>query len=439
MKKVSLMNAISVGIGGMVGGGIFAVLGLAVASASGATPLAFLIAGIIAFITAYSYSLLAKKIKNKGGTTSYINEAFGKNILSGGINNFLWINYLVMMALYASAFGSYAPVIMPLFQSQTANYHFFLSLVIVISTVINYLSVKAVTGIEKWAVLFKLVILLFFIGIGLYGLSNSQYIDQLGTSNWPTMISIVSGGMLIFVAYEGFELIANITPDMEEKDIKKSFLISTGFVILLYIVIAIITVGSLSFSNVASAEDYVLAEAAKPVLGQFGFVLIVIAALISTFSAINATLYSSSRINYELAEDEELPHEFTVILKNEPIGVIVTAILSLIIANFIPLASISGIGSIGFLVIFLIINIVAYKKRSEIGGKAWIYMIGILLNAFALGTLIVNQIQSNMMTIVYTTALVLLCFAFEYFYKKSGYILKEKLIVRKHHHKEKVS
>ncbi len=88
MKKVSLLNAISIGIGGMVGGGIFAVLGLAVNKATGATPIAFGIAGIIAMITAYTYSILAKSIKNKGGTSSYINEAFGKNIFPEGLTIF---------------------------------------------------------------------------------------------------------------------------------------------------------------------------------------------------------------------------------------------------------------------------------------------------------------------------------------------------------------
>ncbi|HPJ23487.1 MAG TPA: APC family permease [Bacillota bacterium] len=431
MKKVTLAAAISVGIGGMVGGGIFAVLGLAVSKASGATPLAFIIAGAIAIVTAYAYAKMAGKINDKGGTSAYINQSFGKNVLSGGVNNFLWLSYVVMLALYASAFGSYAPNIIPLFSSLKINYHFYLSLVIVISTLVNYLSVAVVTQVEKWAVVFKLVILILFIIIGIYGLFSSSYANQLSLSNWPSTISIISGGMLIFVAYEGFELIANVTPDMEnKKDIKKAFLISTGFVVVLYLLIAIITVGSVAFSTVATAQDYVLAEAARPVLGQVGFVLIVIAALISTFSAINATLYGSSRINYELAVDDELPHEFTVIIKNEPIGVIITAILALLIGNLIPLESISGIGSIGFLFIFLMINIGAYRLRNEIGGKSWIYILGILLNSIALFTLIYEQTTSNIQSIIITFGLIALCFIFEYFYKKYGHLPKEKLIRR---------
>lgn len=429
MKKVKLLEAISVGIGGMVGGGIFAVLGLAVTSASGATPLAFVIAGIIAIITAYSYAKLAEVINSKGGTSSYLNKAYGINVFTGGTNNFLWLSYVVMLALYASAFGSYAPNLFKIFSSQAVNYHFYLSLVIIISTVLNYLSVKAVAEIEKWAVLFKLVILLLFIAIGIYGLTSSNYVFQLGTSNWPNSVAIIAGGMLIFVAYEGFELIANITPDIDKKEnIKKSFMYSTLFVICLYVLIAVITVGSVSYALIQTAQDYVLAEAAKPVLGNFGFIMIVIAALISTFSAINATIYGSSRINYELAVDTELPHEFTVIIKNEPIGVVITAVLALLIGNLIPLANISGIGSIGFLFIFALVNLSAYKLRKDLNGKNFLFLTGFILTVIALGVLIYEQARSNYLTIVYTGLLLAVCFIFEYFYKRSGHHITPKLI-----------
>ncbi len=431
-KKVGLLEAISVGVGGMVGGGIFAVLGLAVANASGATPLAFLIAGIIAIITAYSYAKLAETIKSKGGTSSYINEAFGKNVFTGGANNFLWINYIVMLALYASAFGSYAPNLLPLFRNQNIDYHIYASAIIMIAISVNYLSVKMVSEVEKWAVIFKVVILTLFVAVGVYGLFSSSFVTQLTLASWPSSsLSIIAGGMLIFVAYEGFELISSVTPDIDKQaNIKKAFLFSTLFVILLYILIAIITVGSLPFSTIATAEDYVLAEAAKPVLGKLGFIMIVIAALISTFSAINATLYSSSRINYELATDDELPHEFTIIIKNEPIGVIITGVLALLMVNLIRLQSISGIGSIGFLMIFALINYSAFRLRSRIGGKTYLFIGGMALNIIAIVTLVIRELQNSPITIIYSVSLLIICFLIEFAYKKSEYHFQEKLVVK---------
>ncbi len=109
-NTVRLKDAITIGICGMVGGGIFAVLGLAVSLAQGGTPLAFLFAGIIALFTAYAYSKLSLKYPDRGGTVKFINEGFGKGVFSGGINNLLWVSYIIMMSLYAIAFGSYAPI-----------------------------------------------------------------------------------------------------------------------------------------------------------------------------------------------------------------------------------------------------------------------------------------------------------------------------------------
>lgn len=109
--------------------------------------------------------------------------------------------------------------------------------------------------------------------------------------------------MVIFVAYEGFELIANAAPDIDnpERNLPKAYYYSVIFVIVLYIIITIVTIGLLPFKTITIAQDYVLAEAAKPTLGNTGFTIITIAALISTFSAINASLYGGSRVNFEIA------------------------------------------------------------------------------------------------------------------------------------------
>jgi len=120
--KIGLTGAISIGIGGMVGGGIFAVLGLAVSLAKGATPVAFIIAGIITILTAYAYIKLSVAYPDKGGTVRFLNEGFGINVFSGGINNLLWISYIIMLALYASAFGSYAPNLFSITRKQLNRY-----------------------------------------------------------------------------------------------------------------------------------------------------------------------------------------------------------------------------------------------------------------------------------------------------------------------------
>ena len=418
--SIKLKDAIAIGIGGMVGGGIFAVLGLAVSLAKGGTPVAFLFAGIIALFTAYSYSKLSLSYPDRGGTVRFVNEGFGRGIFSGGINNVLWISYIIMLSLYASAFGSYAPNLISVTGSTEIDTHIFVSGVILLATVINYYSLKVVGKIESLAVFIKLFILLAFAGIGIYGLFGNANLSQLNPTNWESPILLLTGGMVIFVAYEGFELIANAVPDLEnpKKNVSRAYFLSVGFVVLLYIIIAMVTVGSLSFDKIATAKDYVLAAAAKPMIGQIGFTIMTIAALISTFSAINATLYGGSRVSYELAEDDELPHSFTDQFWNKPIGLLITVIFTLLTANFLNLESISTSGSAGFLLIFAVVNYVSFRKSEAIKSSKTISLIGAILSFTAFVVLIVQQSSSNLLGASISLGIICICFIVEWAYKK---------------------
>lgn len=417
--KIGLKETISLGIGGMVGGGIFAVLGLAVSLAKGGTPISFLFAGLIALITSYSYVKLSVKFPDRGGTVKFINSGFGIGVFSGGLNNILWVSYIIMLSLYASAFGSYAPNIYQATSDLQFDQHLYATVIVVFATLVNYYSLEIVGRIEKWAVIIKLFILIAFVFIGAYGLIGNPNLGQLAIQNWEAPIHLLAGGMVIFVAYEGFELIANATPDIENPkvNIPKAYYYSVGFVIILYIVIALITVGSLPFTEIADAQDYVLAEAAKPMLGDVGFTIITIAALISTFSAINASLYGGSQVSYEIAEDGELPHQLTGSLWGQPMGLFITAILTLVVANTLNLESISTAGSIGFLFIFAMVNFVGFKLSVVVQGNKVIPFLGFVLCLIALVVLIVQQFEANSESIFIAIGIILMCFVMEFIYK----------------------
>ncbi|SMP32677.1 APC family permease [Chryseobacterium profundimaris] len=420
-KKIGLKDAVSIGIGGMVGGGIFAVLGLAVSLAKGGTPVAFTWAGIIAFFTAYSYAKLSKKYPQNGGTVDFVNNNFGNGIFSGGVNNLLWISYIVMLALYASAFGSYASELFSITASKEMNVHIYESAILIIALLINYLSVKLVGRIESVAVIIKLIILIGFIIFGLYGLTtNPENLHQLSPKNWENPFLILSGGMVIFVAYEGFELIANSVSDLKdrEKNTEKAYFMAVGFVIILYILIAIVTVGALPFKEIADAQDYVLAKAAEPTLGKAGFSIITITALISTFSAINATVLGSGRVNYDIAQGNELPEYFSRQFFGKPVGFLITAVLSVALVNIFNLQSISTAGSAGFLLIFSIVNYIAFKRYDELNSKKWIHLTAGILCIIAFFTLIIQQYGQNKTGVFISLGIIFFSFLIEVFYKK---------------------
>jgi len=204
--------------------------------------------------------------------------------------------------------------------------------------------------------------------------------------NGGIRFSIVVAGMVIFVAYEGFELIANAAEDIKNptSNLPKAFYGSVSLVIVLYVLIAVITVGTVPESQLLMAKDYALAVAAKPALGQIGFTMVAIAALLATFSAINATIYGNSRLGYILAKEGELPQILDKEKRNIPtMGVILTASLSLFIANSINLTVIAIIGSASFLLIFFIVNLAAFKLHKKIRASKTIVLIACIVSCLA--------------------------------------------------------
>ena len=385
-KSIGYWSAVSIGVGGMVGGGIFAVLGLAVQLAHGGTPIAFALAGIVALATSYSYAKLSVKYPSQGGTVEFLNQAFGTGLFTGGLNILLWLSYIVMLSLYAYAFGSYGASFFPKAE-QLLWKHIFITAIVVLLTGLNLLSAKVVGKAEEWIVGFKIAILLFFIGIGFWSVN----FHRLEPSTWTNPLQLIGGGMIIFLAYEGFELIANTAGDIKdpEKTLPRAYYSAVGFVIVLYILISLVTVGNLPLNRIVAARDYALAASARPFLGSFGFILIAIAAMLSTGSAINATLYGASRVNYIIAKEGELPEILEEKIWNRPVeGLLITSVLTLLVANFFDLSNIAMMGSGGFLLIFAAVNVANFYLYKKTASKRWISALGVIFCLGALGALI---------------------------------------------------
>lgn len=384
--KIGFWPVVAIGVGGMVGGGIFAVLGLAVQLAHGGTPVAFALAGVVALLTAYSYAKLSVAWPSRGGTVTFLNKAFGAGKITGVLNVLLWLSYIVMLSLYAFAFGSYGATFFPAAWQSLAK-HGLISFAIVSIAGLNLLSAQAIGRAEKWVVGVKVVILLVFVGVGFAGIKSAHIMP----GSWSPPLQLVAGGMIIFVAYEGFELIANTAQDVRDvaKTLPRAYYVSVGFVIALYVAVSLVTVGNLSVDRIVSARDYALAEAARPFLGQAGFTMIAIAAMLSTASAINATLYGASRLSYCIAKADQLPDLLERNLWGQPIwGLLISAGLTLIVANVLNLPSIATLGSAGFLLIFAAVNLGNARHASYTHSHAWVSYAGTVACVVALAALV---------------------------------------------------
>ncbi len=414
-RKIGFWAVVAIGVGGMVGGGIFAVLGLAVQLAHGGTPVAFALAGVVALLTTYSYTKLSVAYPSRGGTVTFLDRVFGSGMLTGSLNVLLWLSYVVMLSLYAFAFGSYGATFLPQAWQEIGR-HALTSLGVVTIGALNLLSAELIGKAESWIVGLKVAILLFFVGAGLTGIDTAQ----LAPVTWSPPLQLAAGGMIIFLAYEGFELIANTAQDVNDatRTLPRAYFTAVGFVIALYVLVALVAVGNLSVDKIVAAKDYALAEAARPFLGQTGFTLIAIAAMLSTASAINATLYGASRVSYSIARDGELPATLEHKLWGQPFeGLLITAGMTLLIANVFDLTSIATLGSAGFLLIFAAVNAANARHASHAGSRVWISVVGAVACLVALGALIWQTTTTSPAKLWILAAMVALALAIEGAYR----------------------
>jgi len=411
--KMGFWSVFAVGVGGIVGG-IFPVLGLSVQLTHGGAPLAFAIAGAVALITTYAYAKLSVAYPSRGGTVAFLNQAFGTGLVSGSLNIMLWLSYVVMLSLYFSAFGSYGA---SLFADSAQSFwkHLLISVVVVGMTGLNLRTADLIGLAQSWIVGFKLVILLLFIALGIWGIDS----QRLSPASWPDLPELVAGGMMIFLSYEGFELIANTAGDVVNpvSTLPRAYYSAVVFVILLYVLIAVVTVGNLPVEQIVVARDYALAAAARPFMGQFGVVLVSIAALLSTTSAINATFYGSARFSYVIAQSRNKPQVLSnKVINKQHWGLFITSGLTLVIANNFDLSRISTMGSAGFLLIFTAVNLANARLYRQTQSLRWLSLIGAFFCVIALFVLWATTAQTDPQTLWVMVVMVGLAFGLDVVY-----------------------
>jgi len=404
-RGVGLLGAVAIGIGGMVGGGIFAVLGVAATEARGATPVAFAVAGAVAALTAYSYSKLSTHFQSAGGTVTFVDRVFGVRELTGGLNVVLWVGYVATTALYVSAFANYAATFLP--GGSDPGPLLIRALILagaLIPWAINLANARLVAKSEGVIVAVKLAILAVVIAAGVPSVSAARLAPA---TTWPSLPAVLAAGMLIFVAYEGFELIANAADDVRRprRNLPLAFALSVGVVIALYVAIAWVVVGSLTAEEIAGSADVALAEAAGASLGRLGFTMVAVSAVLATLSATNATLYGAARLSFTLASEGELPAGFERKEWNQPIGLHVTALVGLALAVSLPLSSISTVCSAIFLLVFAVVNAAAWKSASAIGANRWVAGLGSLGCLVSLGALVVRSLSRDPVGLIVLAAL----------------------------------
>jgi amino acid transporter len=409
-KGLGLPAAVSIGVGGMIGAGIFSILGV-VASVSGtALPVSFVLGGVVAILAAYSYMKLGVRYPSVGGASQFLVEEYGDGLLSGALNIFQYFAYIIAIALYARGFAGYATTFFPSSSTTAWLDEAFAVGVVVLFTLVNFLGSRAMGRAETAIVAIKLGVLVLFIVAGILFVEP----PRLAPSGWGEPQNLLFGAGILFIGYEGFGLITNAAGEMmnPRRELPRAIYLSVAIVIAIYVLVAVVVIGNLSISTLRAAEDSALAEAARPFLGQFGFTLIAVAALLSTSSAVNATLFGAANVSYQVAKDGQLPESFTrMVWSRNSEGLFITAGLVIVFVALFDLGPIAMMGSAAFLVVYAAVSLGHLRIHHETGARptiVWASLIALLIMFVLLMIYILDNQPAAAVALVVTLVVSLL-------------------------------
>ena len=367
-KKMGFWEAVSIAVGTMIGAGIFSILGVGAQICGENLPLAFGIAALFSLSIAYSYAELGSRYVSNAGPIEFILRGIGNNPVTGTLSILMWFSYVVSISLFAKAFAGYLLALL----GVSLKSYLFTAVevsVVVFFTVLNFFGSKAVGKSEFWIVLGKLLVLLSFVLLGVWNV-NPELLKP--SFSGKEIINTFYASSVLFLTYMGFGLVTNASENIEnpKKNVPRAIYTSIAIVSIVYISVAGVAVGNLGAEGLVKAKEYALAEASRPFLGDLGFKLVSIGALLSTSSAINATLYGGANIAYVLAKRGHLPPIFErKVWFDEPEGLYATAVLSVLLALFLDLGGISSLISFVFLMIYIFVIASHYRLAREVGSS----------------------------------------------------------------------
>lgn len=361
-KKMSFNATWSMAVGGMVGGGIFSVLGVIISIAGKWTWLSFVLAGLVALISAVSYSQLSIEYKKSGGAFTFLNEINHKGI-AGSLSWVLILGYILTISVYAFTYGHYVAHVINLGSWFPRILAFS---IIAALALVNLRGVGESSRLEIIIVWGKLFVLL---GLSIFGIiqwSPEQLTAGIEPKSWSTTII---GAATIFMAYEGFQLLSYDYEDIinPTKTLPRATISAVIAVIFIYILVALGATMLVGAETLIQEKEVALSIAGKQAFGITGLVLVTIAAAFSTGSAINATLFSTGRLMETVAKKKDLPHIF--VKENQAnipyYAILIMAGLAAVLATIGSLDALVDAASLIFLITFAFVNYISFQKKMK--------------------------------------------------------------------------
>jgi amino acid transporter len=408
-------EAAFIGVGAMVGAGIFALLGAAGEVAGAAVWLSFLLAGVIAILQGYSFAKMGARYPSAGGLLEYVAKGFGDGHFTGIT---AWLTYsanCIVTAMCAVSFGSYASA---LFTGENAFWiKFFAALIIIVMTVVNIVGSRLVANAQTVIVYVVLGILTLFAVVTLVNIHP----QLLAPSGYPPLQDIISSVALTFFAFLGFGIITFTAKDLARPShqLPRAMYLALGIATIIYVAISLGVFGTLTVEEVIASGGTALAVAAKPTLGEAGYVLMSITALFATAGATNGGLYPAAGLSERLAETGQFPGLMARRLGGRAsTGLLIAAAACLVLALFFNLDAIASIGSAVALLIFTLITAAHLRVRAETGANVVILVAAIAAAGVVLLTFVFTTLIHEPASIITLLVILVLSVALDFGWKR---------------------
>ena len=384
-RDLDLFTVTMIGVGGMIGAGIFVLTGIAAGVAGPALILAFILNGIVTTLTAMAYAELGSAYPEAGGGYLWVKEALGgaQGFLAGWMS---WFAHAVAGSLYALAFGRFAAELLVLsgiplggmdVHSMT---RLLMSAIVVVFVIINYRGASETGVVGNVVTITKVLILGLFVIFGFMAMARADvWVERFTSDFMPNgFLSVLVAMGLTFIAFEGYEIIAQSGEEVVDpkRTIPRAIFLSIGITVVIYVLVGVAAIGAVNPPAGMAAHEYLglqketaVIEVAKQTFPWgIGGVVLLLSSLASTMSALNATTYSSSRVSFAMGRDHNLPAIFASIhpVRHTPHwAVVFSGGLMLLMGWSLPLEDVAASADIMFLLLFLQVNLAVMLLRHE--------------------------------------------------------------------------
>ena len=399
--SLTLIGAVSMGTGVMIGAGIFALTGQIAELAGEWFPLAFLAAAIVASFSAYSYVKLANAWPSAGGIAMFLQKAYGKSMMTGACALLMYFSMVINESLVARTFGTYTLQLFDISKDSWLVPALGVGLLF-FAFFINILSNKFIQTFSFVMAFIKIggLILLAAGGLWATGLTFESVSVQPSETTLSGFLGAVALGIL---AYKGFTTITNSGGEIKNphKNVGRAIIISISLCVVLYILVALAVGGNLSIEEIINAKDYSLAEASRPAYGQYGLWFTVGFAIVATISGVIASVFAVSRMLAMLTDMNLVPHShFGMPGSIQKHTLVYTIVIAMLLTIFFDLSRIASLGAIFYIIMDIAIHWgVLRHLRKEIDASIVVLVTAIILDVVVLAAFLWIKAQSDMLII----------------------------------------